>query len=89
MVMVTSAEFVRQFGTYQRKVQREEVAVTSYGKVVGYYVSAEDFEILQQAKAARQAYHPGELTEDMWADIDRAEPSADARKLDHLMGGAE
>lgn len=85
MKTVASAEFVRQFGTYQRQVQREEIAVTSYGKVVGFYVSAEDGELLRQVKAARQAYHPAEMTEDMWADIDAAAPSDQARALDRLM----
>lgn len=86
MGTVSSAEFVRQFGSIQRQVQRETVAVTSYGKVVGYYVSAEDGELLMRVKAARQAYHPSELPDDLWDDIDRAVPSASARALDFLMG---
>ncbi|MFV3128483.1 hypothetical protein [Niveispirillum sp. KHB5.9] len=85
MGTVTSAEFVRQFGTIQRQVQRETVTVTSYGKVVGHYISPEDGELLRQAKAARKAYHPSELPDELWDEIDRAQPSAAARALDRLM----
>ena len=85
MPTVSSAEFVRNFGTYQRTAQREPVAVTSYGKVAGYYISSRDAELLERAKAARQAYHPDEVPSEIAADIRGAVPDLAATFLDHLM----
>lgn len=82
MVRVAATEFSRNFGRYQRVVQREPVEVRSHEQTTGFYISPEDFEQYQRLLAAsRKAYHPAELP----AHLQRA--IADARmdpRHDHL-----
>jgi hypothetical protein len=57
MITTTSTEFVKNFGQYSEEAQREPVAVTNYGRVNGYFISAREFETLQKIKAEmRQSY---------------------------------
>lgn len=44
-----------------------------------------DREPQKQGNRTRRAFAPHELTEEMWAEIERAAPSEEARQLDHLM----
>jgi prevent-host-death family protein len=48
---VPATEFTRNFGSYREIAQREPVAVTSHGRVTGYFVSAVEFEEMQRIKA--------------------------------------
>ncbi len=48
---VSATEFIRNFGPYREMAQREPVAVTSHGRVTGYFVSAVEFEEMQRIKA--------------------------------------
>lgn len=52
---VPASEFARNFGRYRELAQREPIAVTSHGRTTGYFVSAEQFERLQQAGGAPAA----------------------------------
>ena len=58
MPPVSTAEFIRNLGTFQRMVAREPIEVTSHGKIAGVYVSAEDAALLKRIRASRPAYHP-------------------------------
>ena len=51
MNAVTATEFAKAFGRYKEEAQREPVAITSYGRVSGYFVSASEFEELQRLRA--------------------------------------
>src|SRR6185295_1945029 len=57
MVAVTATDFVKSFGRYAVEAQREPVAITSYGRINGYYVSKQEYDELQRLRAfARQVY---------------------------------
>ncbi|GEO38330.1 hypothetical protein SAE02_24780 [Skermanella aerolata] len=58
MPPVSTAEFIRNLGTFQRMVAREPIEVISHGKIAGVYVSAEDAALLKRIRASRPAYHP-------------------------------
>lgn len=85
MPTVSAGEFLRNFGAYQRTAQHEPVAVTDSGRIAGYYVSAEDGELLRRAKASRQAYHPSELPVPLADALRVVEPDPACAALDHLM----
>jgi hypothetical protein len=85
MPTVSAAEFIRNFGTFQRMVAREPIEVTSHGKIAGVYVSAEDAALLKRIRASRQAYHPWELPDEFREALGKAEPSSESDGLDHLM----
>ena len=50
MITLTATEFVNNFGRRNQEVQREPIEVTSHGRPVGYYVSAHDFEAMENAR---------------------------------------
>jgi PHD/YefM family antitoxin component YafN of YafNO toxin-antitoxin module len=50
MTAVTATEFARGFGKYKEEAQREPVAITSYGRISGYFVSAREFEELRRLR---------------------------------------
>ncbi len=50
MTAITATEFAKSFGRYKEEAQREPVAITSYGRVSGYFVSAHEFEELRRLR---------------------------------------
>jgi PHD/YefM family antitoxin component YafN of YafNO toxin-antitoxin module len=68
MTAVTATEFAKSFGRYKEEAQREPVAITSYGRVSGYFVSAREFDELQRLRAFERRVHrikeiPAEIAE--------------------------
>ena len=68
MAAVTATEFAKAFGRYKEEAQREPVAITSYGRVSGYFVSAREYEELQRLRAFERRVHrikdlPAEIAE--------------------------
>jgi PHD/YefM family antitoxin component YafN of YafNO toxin-antitoxin module len=62
MTAVTATEFAKGFGRYKEEAQREPIAITSYGRVSGYFVSAREYDELQRLRALeRRAYRINEL----------------------------
>ena len=51
MTAVTATEFAKSFGRYKEEAQRQPIAITSYGRVSGYFVSAREFEELKRLRA--------------------------------------
>lgn len=65
---VTATEFARGFGRYKEEAQREPVAITSYGRISGYFVSAHEYAELQRLRNfERRVYRmenlPPEITQ--------------------------
>jgi hypothetical protein len=48
---ITATEFAKSFGRYKEEAQRRPIAITSYGRVSGYFVSAHEYEELQRLRA--------------------------------------
>jgi PHD/YefM family antitoxin component YafN of YafNO toxin-antitoxin module len=68
MTAVTATEFAKAFGRYKEEAQREPVAITSYGRVSGYFVSAREFDELRRLRAFERRVHgikdmPSEIAE--------------------------
>jgi hypothetical protein len=77
MPVVTASEFVRSFGRYQDEAFREVVKVTSHGRVVGGYLSAQDLEYFERLKRReRDILIDGELSDNVAAAIEAAEHGA-------------
>jgi len=57
MTAVTATEFAKGFGRYKEEAQREPTAITSYGRVSGYFISAREFEELQRLRAFERRIH--------------------------------
>lgn len=66
MTAVTATEFAKAFGRYKEEAQREPIAITSYGRVSGYFVSAREFEELRRLRAfERRVYGIKDLPEEI------------------------
>ena len=66
MITVAATEFSKNFGRYRELAQREAVAVTSYERVTGYFVSRTEYEELQRLRLRSmmpKAYAVEELSE--------------------------
>ena len=51
MTAVTATEFAKGFGRYKEEAQRQPIAITSYGRISGYFVAAQEFEELRRLRA--------------------------------------
>jgi PHD/YefM family antitoxin component YafN of YafNO toxin-antitoxin module len=86
MTSVTATEFAKGFGRYKEEAQHEPIAITSYGRVSGYFVSAREFAELQRLRAFERRVHrvkdlPAEIAE----AIQRSKMSAAHDHLDKLL----
>ncbi len=67
MSAVTATEFAKGFGRFKEEAQREPVAITSYGRISGYFVSAHEYEELRRLRefgpspAHRRSFGPVRL----------------------------
>jgi len=86
MVEVSATEFVKNFGQYKERVQREIIAVTSHGRTSGYFLSEHEYREYLFLKAhTRHAYHISELSEETIAAIAKAEMNPSHDSLNALM----
>jgi hypothetical protein len=53
MVAITATEFAKNFGRYKEAAQREPIAITSYDRTSGYFVSAQRRQVNRLPKAPR------------------------------------
>lgn len=60
---VPASEFTRNFGHYRMVAQRETVAVSSHGRVTGYFVAPEEYEAFQRFKAQRRSFATTDLSD--------------------------
>lgn len=65
-----ASAFVRNFGHYQDAAIKEPVVVKSHNRVVGVFLSADDYDRLR--RAVRQVHRAGELPADVRSAIDEA-----------------
>ena len=82
MVEITATEFSKNFGRYKEAAQREPIAITSYGRTSGYFVSTHEYAELQRLRALeRRVYRIGELPAGI---VDAIEHSEMNPAHDHL-----
>ena len=79
--MVPAAEFARNFGHYKMQAQREPVAVTSNGRLAGYFLAPHEYEELVKLKAMHQRFLTAELSEE---EAERIASSRMDPRHDHL-----
>lgn len=86
MLEVSATEFVKNFGQYKERVQREIIAITSHGRTSGYFLSEHEYREYMFFKAhTRHAYHISELPEETIAAIAKAEMNPSHNSLNALM----
>ena len=61
---VPASEFTRNFGHYKLVAQRGAVAVSSHGRIAGYFVRPDEYEDFLRFKARRQSFATADLPEE-------------------------
>jgi hypothetical protein len=86
MAAVTASEFAKNFGRYKEAAQREPIAITSYGRTSGYFLSAHEFAEYQRLKTlAGRAYQLGGLPTEIADAIEQAGMNPAHDHLDKLL----
>jgi len=67
---ISASTFVRNFSQYQDEAIKEPVIVKSHNRVVGVFMSHEDYTRLR--RGSRQAYRVDEMPDELYAAIERA-----------------
>jgi PHD/YefM family antitoxin component YafN of YafNO toxin-antitoxin module len=79
---VPASEFAKNFGRYKEAAQREPVAITSHGRISGYFVSEHEYQELQRLrKFERRVYRIKELPAEIAEAIEASKMDP---KHDHL-----
>jgi PHD/YefM family antitoxin component YafN of YafNO toxin-antitoxin module len=81
MIKVSSAEFQRNIGRYQDLALTQPVAVTRNGRERTVMISTEEYHRLKRRD--RQVLRLEDFTEEMIAEIEKAEPPEEAKQFDH------
>lgn len=88
MVATTATEFAKRFGRYKEEAQRAPVAITSHGRVSGYFVSAQEFAELERLRAfERQVFRLNNLPADIADAIEAARMDPAHDHLNELLHG--
>jgi len=78
---VPASEFTRNFGRYRMHAQRSAVAVSSHGRITGYFVGPDEYEAFKRFKESHRSFATAELPEAKVREI--AATNMDPRH-DHL-----
>lgn len=78
---VPASEFTRNFGRYRMDAQRQAVAVSSHGRIAGYFVGPAEYEAFKRFQESHRSFAAAKLPKDKVRDI--ASTSMDSRH-DHL-----
>lgn len=86
MLEVSATDFVKHFGQYRERVQREAIAVTSHGRTSGFFVSEEEYNEYLKLKAnARKVYNINDLPEDTIKSLATSVMNSSHDHLNELM----
>lgn len=66
---IPASEFTRNFGHYRMVAQRETVAVSSHGRITGYFIAPDEYEAFQRFKAQRSSFATADLSDEEAASI--------------------
>jgi PHD/YefM family antitoxin component YafN of YafNO toxin-antitoxin module len=86
MIAVSATDFAKEFGRYKEEAQRQPIAITTHGRISGYFVSAREYAELQRLRTLeRHAYRLNELPREIIESIATAKMNPDHDHLNSLM----
>ena len=83
--IVPASEFTRNFGRYRMHAQREAVAVSSHGRITGYFVGPDEYEEFERFRDSRHSFATAELSEEKIEDIRNSRMDSSHAPLDKLL----
>ena len=86
MSAVTATEFAKSFGRYKEEAQRQPIAITSHGRISGYFVSEREFKELQRLRELeRRVFRIKDLPPGLAKAIKASKMSAEHDHLNALL----
>jgi hypothetical protein len=82
---VPASEFTRNFGRYRMRAQREAVAVSSHGRITGYFVGPDEYEEFKRFRESRRSFATAELSEEKVKAIGASRMDARHKHLDRML----
>lgn len=82
---VPASEFTRYFGRYRIRAQREAVAVSSHGRITGYFVGADEYEEFKRYRDSRRSFATAELPDEKVRAIGASRMDRRHKHLDALL----
>lgn len=82
---VPASEFARNFGRYRVEARRKAVAVSSHGRIAGYFVAPEDYAEYERMKAQRRTFATADLDGEAVAAVAKSRMHSRHRHLDALL----
>lgn len=82
---VPASEFTRNFGRYRMRAQREAVAVSSHGRITGYFVGPDEYEEFRRFRDSRRSFATAELPAEKVAAIGASRMDERHAHLDALL----
>jgi hypothetical protein len=58
---VPASEFTRNFGHYRVQAHRGAVAVSSHGRIAGYFIAPDEYEDYERIRSQRRSFATAEL----------------------------
>ncbi|MEI9987686.1 MAG: hypothetical protein WDN69_33870 [Aliidongia sp.] len=83
---VPASEFTRNFGRYRMRAQREAIAVSSHGRITGYFVGPDEYEEFKRFRDSRRSFATAELPEERVKAIAASRMDPRHAHLDALIG---
>jgi hypothetical protein len=83
--IVPASEFTRNFGHYKLVAQRKAVAVSSHGRIAGYFVRPDEYEDFMRFKARRRSFATADLPEEKIKAIEASRMDARHDALNALL----
>jgi len=82
---VPASEFIRNFGGYRTRAQREAVAVSSHGQISGYFVGVHEYEEFKRFPDSRRSFATAELSDERVKAISTSRMDERHKHLDVLL----
>ncbi len=82
---VPASEFTRNFGHYRVQAHRGAVAVSSHGRIAGYFVAPDEYEEYERMKAQRQSFATNALDRETVEAVSRTRMDRRHEHLDELL----
>ena len=82
---VPASEFTRNFGRYRMRAQRAAIAVSSHGRITGYFVAPEEYEELKRFRESRRSFATAELPEEKVKAVAATRMDSRHAHLDRLL----
>lgn len=82
---VPASEFTRNFGRYRMRAQRGAVAVSSHGRITGYFIGPDEYEEFLRFRESRRSFATVDLPEEKVEAIRRSRMDARHAHLDAIL----